>query len=116
MSIDKFLDRIKSKDYNCLDFAAEVWAEMFDAERATALKALCVAAHDGRIDWSIISKFERIREPHSPGLVFFLRKRQAPHVGIFLNGAVLHLGDNGAVYQDLDLIKLLSNVRVRFYK
>lgn len=89
-SIDPFLGRVKSRDYNCADFAAEVW-EYLTGEQARYLVE----------DWHIESRsrLQRINSPANPCIIIMYAKRIVPHVGIFVRGKVLHLTDVGVEFQ-----------------
>ncbi len=88
---DRYLDRTYRRDYRCLDFVAEVWL---------ALRGECVReAVQGLIDVRVSMKnsaralrpFREIPEPKNPCLVSMQRSGCTPHIGVFIEGSVLHL-------------------------
>lgn len=104
-SIDLFLGKRKTPEYNCADFAAEVW-EYLTGEPARYLVE----------DWSIESRsrLRRINTPISPCIVIMYAKRIKPHVGIFVRGRVLHLTEAGVEYQPIQIASR-SFRNYRFY-
>jgi hypothetical protein len=111
MTIDPFLNRVPTKNYNCLDFVREVWLALFGTDVKERLDNLCAGVHaaDGRIRLSGVRGFEQLKTPVSPCFVVMQRNKVTPHIGIYLNGRLLHLRDNGVEYRPL-------NVARRYFK
>src|ERR1700760_804434 len=112
-SINPFLDRVPSSNYNCLDYTKEVWSYLFGEQAAEGLERLCEAAHEGGIHPSGFRTFERLQQPISPCFAVFQRRRQSPHVGIFLDGRILHLREGGAEFVLAQLIQRCLNMKAK---
>lgn len=100
-SIDPFLFARRSDNYDCLDFAAEVWEAVTGEDIRDRLGPLL-----GRGDRSIGSartNFKRLRKPEDPCLVVFHSGRNDPHVGVFLRGRVLHLLQEAPEFMEVDV-------------
>lgn len=101
----KFLSKTyDSRAYNCWDFALEVWADLKGAglpHQATDAKAPASQLHE-LATITAHKDFVSLTKPVSPCFVLMQRKRLAPHIGVYLNGKVLHMNSGGAVYADLD--------------
>jgi hypothetical protein len=104
-SIDKFLDRVKRRDYNCLDFTREVWLQLCGEDMKDRLDKLINAVAVRRVSVSSVRGFEFLRVPRSPCFVVMQRFKLSPHVGIYLNGKILHLSATGAEYQSINVVK-----------
>jgi hypothetical protein len=115
-SIDPFLDRVETPGYNCLDFTREAWAYLFGNDSAIRIEKLCKAAHQGDIPVSAWGEFETLSKPVSPCFVVWKRKKVCPHVGIYIDGRVLHLTPIGAEFQVFDVVQLCLNRKARFYR
>lgn len=112
-SIDKFFFRTSSKSYNCLDFVREVWKELTGddiVERLTMLQGRFSERHVG----TGLRQFVKLDSPVSPCIVAFQRVRLTPHVGIYLDGKVLHLCDRGVEYQPMNVVKSYFR-RINYY-
>lgn len=114
--IDNFLDRMPTEAYNCLDFVKEVWSAWFGTIEAEELDRLCSNAHSGRIESVPLKRFKRLTVPQSPCFAVYQRRRQSPHVGIYLDGSILHLQETGVQFFPANVLQLCFNVRARFYK
>lgn len=116
-SVDPFLDRTPRKDYNCLDFATEVWLAMNGDNIKQKLDKLCAGVHsaDGKVRLSGVRGFEKLEQPISPCFVVMQRNKVQPHIGIFFNGRILHLVDNGVENQPL-LVAKRYFTKIGFYK
>ena len=106
---DLMLRAYDRKKYNCLSFAADVWLELTGKDDLRKASSFFPQGEGQKAK----SVFRRIDKPVSPCLALFKSKREH-HIGVWHEGRVLHLSDNGAVYQFLDVI-MLSFDSVRFY-
>jgi hypothetical protein len=101
---EKFLSKQYSANtYNCWDFALDVWADLQGRtiphaatnaeEPASQLHQLALlTAH---------KDFVALPAPVSPCFVLMQRQRMAPHIGVYINGKVLHMNSRGPCYDDL---------------
>lgn len=92
--IDKYLTRIRTKDYNCYHFVAEVWKDLTGEDAPAVFNGRAVSHTEFKkarpIAWAI-----------NPCFVLMHRKGYVPHVGIYYNGKILHLTETCAMYQPL---------------
>jgi hypothetical protein len=116
-SIDEFLDRMPSKNYNCLDFVKEVWIGLFGIDVKDKLDLLCAGVYSdkGILKFSAIKGFKKLNKPKSPCFVLMQRTKLSPHVGIYYNGRMLHLLGTGVEYQPLNVAKRYFT-KIGFYK
>jgi hypothetical protein len=107
-SIDPLLNRTPKPSYNCLDFVTEAWSHLVGdtgvMERLAALNA-GIHAEDGRVVLSTVRGFARLPQPSSPCFVVMQRSKTQPHIGIFYNGRILHMIENGVEYQPLPVVR-----------
>jgi len=95
-------------DYNCLDFAREAWLLVAgDGDVKAKLDALSAGVHaeDGRVILSAVRGFRKLDKPVSPCFVVMQRSKMQPHIGVFYNGRVLHLKENGVEYQPVQVAR-----------
>lgn len=97
--MDQWLTRYRKKGYDCSDFAAEV------LNVPTEAIAGALAARKG---------WRPTRVPVERSLVLLRRNSAPPHVGIYLQKGVLHLGERSAMWQPMHVIKRDYN-NLRFY-
>lgn len=113
-NIDKFLDRVPKANYNCLDFVREVWLDWYGEDVTDRLKKLVGAFVGRRVTISGVKAFKRLQHPVSPCFFVMQRQRCTPHVGIYYEGRMLHLGAKGAEYQLPSIVKSYFKT-VRYY-
>jgi hypothetical protein len=99
MSIDKYLDRMPTKNYRCFDFVNEVWRDLTGKDA---------------IQQFLNRKFVRLAGPVSPCVVAMQKRDTTPHVGIFIDGRILHLRDYGVEYQPLVVARSFYT-RIKYY-
>lgn len=112
MNIDQFLDReYDCESYNCGHFVVEVYKELTGID----LKNICSAFLSSNLEWySKELKFRtRLDKPVSPCLAMIKGNWQIPHVGIYIDGKILHLNDQGS---SLDPLEVFHNQRIIYYK
>lgn len=115
MTIDAYLNRTYNrKTYNCAHLVCEVWKDLTGDDISVALRGFLNGRGEGRAVLSDLRKFKRLTAPQSPCIVLFHANRQAPHVGIFLRGRVLHIQPRGVEFQPLDVVSL-GFKRIGFY-
>lgn len=117
-SVDPLLSRTPRTDYNCLDFATEAWAHLTgDAGVLDRLAALNAGIHaeDGRVVLSAVRGFRKLEQPMSPCFVVMQRSKTQPHIGVYHNGRVLHLKENGVEYQPLAVARRYFT-KIGFYR
>lgn len=106
-SVDPYLGRTYDRRrYDCLHFAADVWRDLTGEDLRERLAGLLGAPADRHVRLRHLRAFRHLAAPRSPCLVLFQRPRTPPHIGVFLRGRVLHLREQGAVHQPLELAAL----------
>lgn len=98
-SIDTFLDRMPSERYNCFDFVREVWLHLAGEDVSEKLAKLVGAFTNRKVTLSGLKAFRLLKNPESPCFVVMQRFKLVPHVGIFIDGRILHLRDSGVEFQ-----------------
>lgn len=115
ISVDRFLDRIPRPGYNCLDFTREVWLAMTGQDITGSLTRLTGRFVDRKATLSGIRAFTRLTEPSSPCLVVMQRLRFVPHLGIFIDGRILHMHSRGVEFQPLSVASIYFQT-LKYYR
>lgn len=116
MSIDKYFERkYNRKTYNCAHLVCEVWRDVTGRDISGAMRGFLNGRGEGRAILSDLRAFSRLEAPESPCLVLMQAHRQAPHVGIFIRGRVLHIQPRGVEFQPLDVVSI-GYRKIGFYK
>jgi hypothetical protein len=113
MSVDKYLDRtyVPGK-YTCHNFASEVWQDLTGNSFG---EDLIVFLDKGKTFTGMRRRFIKLDRPKDPCVVLFKpRAGHDNHVGIYLRGRVLHLGELGVKFQTLDCA-IIGYRELRFY-
>lgn len=115
MSIDKYLNRkYNYQTYNCLHFSRDVWLDMTGIDITEKLNGLLGKASDRMISTHTVKSFIRLLNPISPCIVLMQRPRTSPHMGIYIDGSVLHIKPNGVEFFPLDIASFGFKT-VRYY-
>lgn len=99
--VDRYLDRQFDLDsYNCWDFTREVWMAITGKELSVL--------HDWLPHTVSLAQMEyvELKQAVSPCVVLFQGRSILPHAGVYYNGRVLHLRQQGARYQPLHLARI----------
>lgn len=96
-SIDNYLHRRRTREYDCLAFAAEVWRDLTGED----LAAQITGAFAEHAALGLRRKLHVLERPRSPCLVLLNGGRSEPHIGVYVDGRVLHLGREAPAYQPL---------------
>lgn len=100
-SVERFIVKeYDKKNYNCWHFACDVWSSMtgqlYTPDKVDNYQPTS-QLHERALN--IAQQFVTLDSPKSPCFVLMRRQRLEPHVGIFMNGNILHLNERGAFYQ-----------------
>lgn len=106
LSIDQYLRKsFDEKSYNCWDMARDVWRDLKGQE----LQPCRPAPFTREAYWVATTQrqceFRELASPESPCLVLMQRAMDIPHIGVFIDGNVLHLRRQGAIYQPLAMAR-----------
>ncbi len=105
INVDRFLNRVPTLRYKCIDFVREVWLDAYGEDIAERLKGYLATAGDRAITRDDLKRFNRLKNPTDTCFVLLQRSRRvAPHVGIWYCGKVLHLAAGGAEYMPLRFV------------
>jgi hypothetical protein len=107
VSLDKFLHAQYHKtQYNCGHFACDVYNYLTGAD---------IEVPTGTVSTVSLRRFvNKLSDPVSPCLAVMSRPHYTTHVGVYINGKIMHLTEQGARIEDVDVASLLFS-KVRFY-
>lgn len=113
--VDSFDDlmgkRFDLRTYNCWDLTREVWLRL----TGQVLNMLFVTARTaGEVAEAEKAQYREIPEAVSPCIALFQRDRFIPHVGVYLNGRVLHIRRAGVQYSTIEVASF-GFTSTRFY-
>lgn len=115
-SVDALLDReYDINNYNCVHFLCEAWKYLFDESLDDRLNGFLRAITDKQFIKKDLRTFQKIPSPVEPCIVVMQANLQAPHVGLFYCGNVLHLnGHHAPKFEPLHMASL-GYERVSYY-
>jgi hypothetical protein len=115
MNIDQFLDRqYDSKNYNCVHFVCEVFTKLFNEDYYKILGGFLFAPGHRCTCKIDLRPIQQVARPERPCLALFQVAKNNPHVGIWMDGKILHLRESGVSLMPLEIV-MLSFKKVRFY-
>lgn len=115
MSIDHFFTRqYHEGTYNCAHFVAEVWQWLTGGDIRDHLDGFLLPPAKRFVKTEIRRRFVRLEKPRSPCIVLMHRTKGSAHVGLFLNGKVLHIEKPGVRFQPVDVATIGFRTH-RFY-
>ncbi len=113
---DKYFGRkYDAKNYNCAHFVCDVWQDETGKDIRQAMGGFLAGRGDRRAILADLRAFKRLQAPQSPCIALFQSPRQAPHVGIFLRGRVLHISKEQGVRFDRMEYAALGAKKIGFY-
>lgn len=105
MSIDTFFNRtFHPVKYNCVHFVREVWQYLTSEDISEKFGMLLLPPSDRRIEGRrLIASMPWLDYPASPCFALMQRRRVAPHLGVYLDGRILHIHELGVEFQPIDV-------------
>lgn len=115
MSIDAFFHRSYNREtYNCAHFVCDVWESVTGERIDHRIDGLLKPSSSRHADFGLRRRFRKLVQPESPCIVLMHRKGNAPHVGIFVRGKVMHIHELGVEFQPVDVASRGFN-KIGFY-
>lgn len=111
---DLFSKSYNEQNYNCAHFVIDAWLEFTGNDISTCMEGFLSPPKMRRARAHSLATWKRLEVPSSPCIALFQACRRHPHVGIFLDGRILHLTENGVSWNRIEDAMLCFN-RVRFY-
>lgn len=114
MNTDKYLNRIYNKrEYNCAHFVAEVWHDLTGHDLSIQLTGFMRKRSDRFVTAGLLKSFIKLPSPKTPSILWLHNKKES-HVGIYLDGRVLHITENGVKLELLETLTI-GFKKVGFY-
>lgn len=114
MSIDKYLSKPYNKrTYNCAHFASEVWEDLTGENLADVLLGVMKPRDLRDVKFKNFKRLKKVTTPISPCIVWLYNKN-ASHIGVFVDGRLLHNSSHGVRFELLETATL-GYKKVSFY-
>lgn len=99
-SVDKYLGwTFNLRTRNCWTMARAVWYELTGCDLEDLTPAEPTKAECWFVTNRAKKRFVELPLPISPCLVLMQRREDIPHIGVYINGKILHLRPAGVVWQ-----------------
>lgn len=109
MNLDKFFTRRRGPNYTCYNLACEVWEHLTGRDISRAVEQI------GKRATGELKMFRRLERPVSPCLALFQGMGHFTHVGVFIDGRVLHLGSEGVMCVPVSTLLCFGFKTVKYY-
>lgn len=115
MNIDQFHHRTyDSNNYNCAHFVCEVWEHITGDNINLIMEGFLLPPKDRFVRYDIFKQFEKLINPKSPCIVLMQGGGVETHVGLYCEGKVLQIKEQGVDYQPIDVATFGFN-KIGFY-
>lgn len=118
MNLDwAFSKTYDARNYNCAHFVIEIFEKALgiDGPMKEALEGFLTGRGDRRVYAHKLKVFKRLDQAREGCLCLFHAPASEPHVGIYLEGRVLHLTKTGVHWVELP-IAMIGFKRAGFYE
>lgn len=114
MSVNKFFSKkYDDESYNCLHFLREVWLEFVGEDLGPRLTTLLDAKRQLKLAHA--RAFKRLSAPVSPCIMVMTQLGRDPHVGMYLNGKILHIRKAGVEFLP-PVLACRGATSIRYYR
>jgi hypothetical protein len=93
--------RYDEETYHCVHFVVDVWKELTGVDLSEQFRPILEAPESRSATSTVWSGFREVQAPEEPCLVLLRAQGRQPHLGIYVDGGVLHLREKGAMRQQL---------------
>ena len=102
-------------NYNCAHLVCEAWEKITGHDISVYLSGMLEALEYRSVDTEKRHYFRRTIKPVSPCIVQMRNKGQVPHVGIYVDGFVMQITQQGVQNQPLE-ISTRGYKLIKFYR
>ncbi len=103
-SLDFLFAREYDEDnYNCLHLVCEAWKALSGDDIEPYFNGMLATLENRKVDAKKRHYFELIKRPKTPCIVQMRNKGQVPHVGLFIDGMVMQITQQGVQNQPLEI-------------
>ena len=114
-SVDALLDRIPRPDYTCRHFLREAWLHLTDEDLLERIPSLFQLDEMPSLSRGDSYKVVQLDTPETPCVVLMQADKGLPHVGIYIDGSILHLACYGVQFQP-PVVAFQGFRKIRYYK
>jgi hypothetical protein len=114
VNLNHFFNRGRTATYICSHFTRDVWLYLTGEDLSSKLQGL-LDTSDMKMQLSHFRSFVRLSVPQDPCLVFMTQMGNDPHIGVFVNDKLLHLGKRVPEFHPLELATRCFTT-VRYYR
>lgn len=100
--------RYDAINYNCLHFVIDIFKFYTNIDLTSKLIL------NNKFNPSHLKNFIKLTSP-APYCIVLFRNRNEAHVGLYVDDKVIHLSENGVVYQPLTIAKL-GFTKIEYYE
>lgn len=98
--IEIFNKQYHIDNYNCCHFACELYKEINGVDIEDNLKSFF--GSERKAIFSKLKVFKKLERPIEGCLILFHGLQSTPHVGIYHHGKMLHINENGVLWQNVE--------------
>lgn len=114
LNIDSYLSRVWSfTDQNCWHVACDAWFDLTGIRIHSGIEDFRMGALHATADHHA-DQLVKLQKPQTPCLVLMQRRLSNPHVGVFIDGKILHMNDKGVSYMPAHNV-IMGYTRVTYY-
>jgi hypothetical protein len=104
VNVDDFMfKRFVEDEYTCMEFTRDVWLACTGEDLRQRLGSLLQARTQRLLRPTLHHSFKRLPGPVDPCLVLMTQMGRDPHVGVFVQGSLLHLNRTGPEYLPIEI-------------
>lgn len=108
-SVNNYLDKeYKWGTYQCANFAADVWEDA----TGESIRGLVQDACEQQ-SLRILQQYRKIALPYEP-CIAMMKSNHDLHMGVFVDGRILHLTRTGARHDDVHFLK--DSYKITYYR
>jgi hypothetical protein len=101
-------------EYNCSHLVVDAWRIFTWRDIAGVMETFMCDASWRKAPASLRRHFRLMERPKTPCIALLKRSRSAPHVGIYVNGSVLHITTRGVECMPAHMVAAAFD-RVHYY-
>lgn len=118
MNLDRYFTKLyHPRDYNCMHFTRDVIKDFTDTDIMEFVKSVMISDINRKIDkdLAVNAKKLKVETPENFCVAHMRQGILPPHVGVYINGKILHITHYGVQYVEPEAARI-GYLDMRYYK
>lgn len=110
-----FFKEYDNSTYNCCHFVQDVWEHLTGIDISLNMTGFTKDKKNRNVTLSHMKIYKECKFPKNPSIVYMQHRSLPPHVGIYINGKILHITEKNNVQYTPLSVAAMGFSKIRYF-